>query len=106
MRKRIEEVFDSRWKLSILAVILFMIIVTPQLIFRTDTHTYLIKDATIEQVEQITQADPNGRVWYDSASLLAQGSNLLEVTFRTRMLESHKVAEYLDSIGVEYSELK
>ena len=76
------------------------------LMLSTEPHTYLIKDATIGQVEQITQADPDSRVWYDSANLLAQGSSLIEVTFRTRIFESHKVAEYLDSIGVKYSELK
>ena len=68
--------------------------------------TYLVKNTTVEQVEQMVEANPDGGVWYQSINLLVPGSNLLEVTFSSRYLEKDRITEYLDSIGVQYSEIK
>lgn len=93
------------WHLLIIGslVVALAIVLT---IFTPEPSTYLVKNATIEQVEQMVEANPDGRVWYRSANLLAQGSNLLEVTFSTRPFEKDRATEFLDSIGVQYSEIK
>lgn len=94
------------WWGWVMLIIIPIIVMTPITICSTLPHTYLIKDATIEQVEQMTLADPTGRVWYSSSSLLTEASNLLEITFRARIFEKHKITEYLDSIGIEHYKLK
>ena len=89
-------------------VIVGIMLVTYSLcyMFIPGQSTYLVKNATVEQVEQMVKANPDGRVWYQSANLIiAQGSNLLEVTFRARSPEKGRITEFLDSIGVQYSEI-
>ena len=92
--------------IGVAGLILFIGVVIGSFFFTHAPSTFLIKDATIAQVELITQADPDSRVWYDSANLLAQGSSLLEVTLRTRPLEKDRATEFLDSIRVQYYGIK
>ena len=91
---------------GIIAGLLLFGVVIGMFFFTLAPSTFLIKDATIAQVELITQADPDSRVWYGSANLLAQGSSLLEVTLRTRPLEKDRATEFLDSIRVQYYGIK
>ena len=86
----------------IVSVVVFSVLLFFTLTFATRASTYIIENPTQEQVIQLAQADPQGRVWFQDATQLYQGSSLIKFVLRTRYWETEKVEQFLDKVGVSY----
>ena len=88
------------------SLVIVVIFVLTLLQFSTRASVYIVDNPTKEQVIQLTEADPMGRVWFEDANQLYQGSSLVKFVFKTRYHEVHRAGYFLDKVGVSYQLVK
>ena len=64
--------------------------------------TYIIEDATKDQIITLTHGDDDSGVHYVRSNLLEQGSSLIEITFQTKWYEQYNATRFLKDTGVKY----